>query len=335
MEHIDPPWITLYAWDISHALATLYHPYAHKPSALTEYLKQKLREQHVKWDPTQVKLNLLPEHNINLDLPTLATTTLKHLGRRGECNVPKQYLKGAEWVKEGPLGIGYYATDPDKVPILIPIDFNFKTLQWGVPMRKTIISSLKDQPLSDMDSSSLTKKELQIEAVGAHLMEPQTKMSPSKQTSNSEATAEGTPQIQTSQKIPLNRDTQEEESKLAALAQLIPSHISKPPIQPHLLAGAMAQIATTTTLASDSLVARTLGTGISQWGTSSSVEGILQLLFPSQHNWGNGSGDDPSEPNRWNTGKCLERGDRGGGDGDNPRGSCGGGRGGGGGKPNP
>ena len=67
MEHTDPPWITLYAWDTSHALATLYHPYAHEPSALTEYLKQKLQEKHAKWQshshPTQVESNILPECN--------------------------------------------------------------------------------------------------------------------------------------------------------------------------------------------------------------------------------------------------------------------------------
>ena len=48
--------------------------------------------------------------------------------------------------------------------------------------------------------------------------------------------------------------SQEEESAIATIAQLIPSHISKPPIQPRSLAGAMAQIASTTTL-TNSLVA--------------------------------------------------------------------------------
>ena len=57
--------------------------------------------------------------------------------------------------------------------------------------------------------------------------------------------------------------SQEEKNSIAAIAQLIPSHISKPPIQPQSLAGAMAQITSTTTL-TDSLVARTLGTGVSQ-----------------------------------------------------------------------
>ena len=42
------PWTTSYAWDISHAPVTTYHLYSHSPSALTEYLKQKLRYQRAK-----------------------------------------------------------------------------------------------------------------------------------------------------------------------------------------------------------------------------------------------------------------------------------------------
>ena len=42
------PLNTSYAWDISHTLTTLYHPYAHEPSALTEYLKCKLQVQCAK-----------------------------------------------------------------------------------------------------------------------------------------------------------------------------------------------------------------------------------------------------------------------------------------------
>ena len=71
-----------------------------------------------------------------------------------------------------------------------------------------------------------------------------------------------------------------EEVDIAALAQLIPSHMSKPPIQPQSLAGAMAQIASTTTL-TDSMVARTLGTETSQRGNTTSTEGILRTLFPT------------------------------------------------------
>ena len=47
-ETTDPPESTSYAWDISHTLVTTYHPYSHSPSALTEYLKQKLCQQQAK-----------------------------------------------------------------------------------------------------------------------------------------------------------------------------------------------------------------------------------------------------------------------------------------------
>ena len=56
------------------------HPYCQSPSALTEYLKQKLRQQQAKCLgrslPTQVEQSVPLECNINSDF-TLAATTLK------------------------------------------------------------------------------------------------------------------------------------------------------------------------------------------------------------------------------------------------------------------
>ena len=94
----------------------------------------------------------------------------------------------------------------------------------------------------------------------------------------------------------------------------------------------MAQIASTTTL-TDSMVARTLGTGVSQRGNTTSAEGILRTLLSPQHNRGDGGGDDPPEPHRRDTGKRKEGGSGGGGGGDDP--GSGGGGGGGGGGPDP
>ena len=75
MRNIQIPLNTSYAWDISHALATLYHPYTNNPSALTEYLKRKLRVQRAKRrsrsHPTQVEPNIPLERNIGY--PWLAT----------------------------------------------------------------------------------------------------------------------------------------------------------------------------------------------------------------------------------------------------------------------
>ena len=134
-----PPEPTLYAWDISHAFTTTYHPYCHSPSALTEYLKHKLHHQRAKrlgHSPSaQVEQNVPLEHNINSGF-TLAATTLEYLDRRGEQNVPKRYLKEADWCEDGPLGTGYYIADPDDPSTLIPIDFNFKHLQWGCTHKK-------------------------------------------------------------------------------------------------------------------------------------------------------------------------------------------------------
>ena len=85
--------------------------------------------------------------------------------------------------------------NPQTLSLLTSI---LKSYNGDSPMRKTTISSSKDQHLSGTDSKFLTKKELQTEAIGAPLMELQTKKNPSKQTSNLEVTQEGTPQIQTS-----------------------------------------------------------------------------------------------------------------------------------------
>ena len=128
------PLNTLYAWDISHALVTTYHPYCHSPSALTEYLKQRLRLQRAKHLghslSAQVEQNVPLERNINSDF-NLAATTTEYIDRRGERNVPKRYLKEADWCEDGPLRTGYYIACPDDLSLLIPIDFNFKHLQWG------------------------------------------------------------------------------------------------------------------------------------------------------------------------------------------------------------
>ena len=66
-EPTGSPENTLYAWDISHTLVTTYHPYCHSPSALTEYLKQKLHLQRAKRLgrslPAQVEQSVQLERN--------------------------------------------------------------------------------------------------------------------------------------------------------------------------------------------------------------------------------------------------------------------------------
>ena len=57
------PLNTSYAWDISHAFVIMYHPYCQSPSALTEYLKQKLRHQRAK------RLGRSPSAQVEQNIP--------------------------------------------------------------------------------------------------------------------------------------------------------------------------------------------------------------------------------------------------------------------------
>ena len=329
-QNLQTPLNTLYTWEISHALVTTYHPYCQSPSALTEYLKQKLCAQRAKRlghsHPAQVEQNVPLKCNINSD-STLAATTTEYIDRRGEQNVPKRYLKEADWCEDGPLRTRYYIACLDDPSILIPINFNFKHLQWGCTHVK------KDRFIVERPAPARYRLRIFDEertqdrsCWGPIDGTPDEEEAPNPAFKFGSEAGGDTPNPDIV--IP---KSQEEEAAIAAIAQLIPSHISKPPLQPQSLAGTMAQIASTTTL-TDSMVAQTLGTGVSQRGNTTSTEGILRTLFPSQHSRGDGGGDDPPEPHRQDTGKCKEGGSGGGGGGDDPSSSGGGGRGGG---PNP
>ena len=278
---LQTPLNTLYAWEISHALVTTYHPYCHSPSALTEYLKQKLRVQrakHLGHSPSdQVEQNVPPKCNINSDF-TLAATTIEYINRRGERNIPKRYLKEADWCEDRPLGTGYYIACPDDPSILIPINFNFKHLQWGCTHIKKDRFVVERPAPARYGLCIFDKERTQDRSCWGPIDgTPDEEEAPNPVFKFGSEAGGDTPDPDIV--IP---KSQEEETDLTATAQLIPSHISKPPLQPRSLAGTMAQIASTTTL-TDSMVARTLGTGVSQRGNTTSAKGILQTLFPSQH----------------------------------------------------
>ena len=179
--------------------------------------------------------------------------------KQGEHNVPKRYLKNTEWTKNGPLGTGYYIGDPDdksKNQNIIPVDFNFKALQWGLTHKK--------------DDHFVLERPAPIQ-YGLRIFDEErtpdrSHWGPIDGTPNEEESLSDTggdtpdPDIT----IPLDTQSQDKEFKLVTLTQLIPSYISKPSPLPHLLAGAMAQIAATTTLTTNSLVAQTLGAGVSK-----------------------------------------------------------------------
>ena len=208
--------------------------------------------------PAQVEQSVQLECNINSDF-TLATTTLDYLERRGERNVPKRYLKDADWCEEGPLSPGYYIADSDDPLILIAVDFNFKHLQWGCTHQKKDKFVVKRPAPARYGLRIFDEERTQDRSQWGPLDgSPDEDEAPNPQFKFGSEAGGDTPDPGIV--IP---QSQEEESRIAAIAQLIPSHISKPPIQPRSLAGAMAQIASTTTL-TDSLVARTLGTGVSQ-----------------------------------------------------------------------
>jgi hypothetical protein len=59
-------------------------------------------------------------------------TSVSIVERRGERNVPRRYLKDAEWHTDKYLGEGYYVADPDEDDTFCTVDFSFDTLQWGL-----------------------------------------------------------------------------------------------------------------------------------------------------------------------------------------------------------
>ena len=231
----------------------MYHPYCHSPGALTEYLKQKLHHQRARClgrsPPAQVEQNVPLERNINSDF-TLAATTLEYLDRRGERNVPKRYLKEADWCEDRALGTGYYIADPDDPSILIPVDFNFKHLQWGCTHKKKDRFVLERPAPARYGLRIFDEERTQDRSCWGPIDgTPDEEEQPDPKFKFGSEAGRDTPDPDIV--IP---KSQEEENTIAAITQLIPSHISKPPAQPRSLAGAMAQIASTTTL-TNSLVA--------------------------------------------------------------------------------
>jgi hypothetical protein len=70
--------------------------------------------------------------NINSDSLSKVATSVSIVDRQGERNIPKRYLKDAEWYTDKYLGDGYYVADPDDPNTFCAVDFSFDTLQWGL-----------------------------------------------------------------------------------------------------------------------------------------------------------------------------------------------------------
>jgi hypothetical protein len=196
-------------------------------------------------------------------------TSILLTDRRGERNVPKRYLKEAEWFSDGYLGAGYYTADPDSdTGGLSAVDFNFETLQWGITeqiegqYRITRPAHIKYR-LRIFDEERTDRSRWgPIDGINNEEEEPLAT------TFRFGSEGEDTPDPDTV--IPTSEI---EQHAIAALAQLIPTHITRPTI-PSIsglpsLASRMSQIASTTTLTPTSVLARTLGAGIPTGGTQS------------------------------------------------------------------
>jgi hypothetical protein len=267
-------------------------------------------------------------HNINSDSTSKVATSVSIVNRWGERNVPKRYLKDAEWYTDKYLGEGYYVADPDIDDTFCTVNFSFDTLQWGLT-----------EPLEDQYQITCPIPVKYRLRIFDEERQDCSWWGPIDGSTNSEE-----PLAQTFKFGSDNRDTLDpditiptnktEEQAFAALAQLIPTHITKPQFDSldglSLLAARMSQIASTTTLTSTSTLGRTAGAGIPAGAGSSSANLIRNFLGGGGRigggppeggeppnpdgNPGAGGGGDPANPggggdppNGWLSDKLLGR----------------------------
>ena len=213
----------------------------------------------------------------------MAPTKEYHLARRGDRNVPLRYIKGAEWVErkeDQDLSPGYYALNADSN--LIPIEFDFEAIQWGVA-EATPEGTIRVRRPAPIELNLRIFDEERVDrsqwgprdrtTIPEEIPAPQFRFG-----SDNGDTPD--PDLQ----IPATDKSEREEQFLAQLAQLIPGQIDKPSIPPltqsPLLAAQMSQIAATTTRTSTSILARTTGAGVSSGdgtGTASHIRQRLQI----------------------------------------------------------
>jgi hypothetical protein len=123
-----------------------YKPYQRPGYLHPSEITHKLRTQLIRIQQNNFRHSTLAQaeqsgpsnRNINSDLSTTVATTrantiTTYVSRRGEQNVPKRYLKEAEWLDKE-YGWGYYTTSNDHSDedTFIAVDFDFGALQWGV-----------------------------------------------------------------------------------------------------------------------------------------------------------------------------------------------------------
>ena len=239
----------------------------------------------------------------------MAPTKEYHLSRQGDRNVPLQYIKGAEWVEQKEnqdLSPGYYALNDESD--LVPIEFDFEAIQWGTAEAtpEGTIRVRRPAPL-ELNLRIFDEERVDRSQWGPRDGTTLPEEAPASQFRfGSDNGDTPDPDLQ----IPATEKSEREEQFLAQLAQLIPGRIDKPFI-PSLtrspsLAAQMSQIAATTTRTSTSLLARTIGAGVSSrdgTGTASHIRQRLQIpdyggSRSGGYPLGKGKGTDPpSDPN--------------------------------------
>jgi hypothetical protein len=244
--------------------------------------------------------------------------------RRGERNVPKRYLKDAEWYTDKYLGEGYYVADPDEDDTFCAVDFNFDTLQWGL----TEPSEGKyriTRPIPVKYGLQIFDKERQDRSRWGPIDGTTTNEEPLAQTFKFGSDQGDTPEPDID--ISGSETREQEERALAALAQLIPTHITRPQFDSidglSSLAARMSQIAATTTLTSTSTLGRATGAGVPSGAGSGSANLLRNLLGgggPPHRTGPPGGGGPPDDRN-----PPDPAGDPGAGGGGNPANAGGGG----------
>jgi hypothetical protein len=206
-------------------------------------------------------------------------TSVSIVERRGERNVPKRYLKDAEWYTDKHLGDGYYVADPDNEDLFCAVNFNFDTLQWG--LTEPVDNKYQiTRPIPVKYGLRIFDKERQDRSRWGPIDGSTTNKEPLAQTFKFGSDRGDTPDPDID--ISGNKSKEQEEHALAALAQLIPTHITKPQFDSidglSSLAARMSQIAATTTLTSTSTLGRTAGAGVPSGAGSGSVNLLRNLL---------------------------------------------------------
>jgi hypothetical protein len=121
---IEPPYSIPDPWELT---ACLRHNWL-----WIRAQNQSSRQDSHHLEPTQVERYVPLTHNINSDSQSKVATSISIIDRRGEQNIPKRYLRDAEWLTGKYLGEGYYIADPNDEDTFCAVDFNFDTLQWGL-----------------------------------------------------------------------------------------------------------------------------------------------------------------------------------------------------------